>query len=265
MTTYRDFVSAFRRLGLGEGSRVLVHGSLSAFGEVMGGADTVVGAMVGTFETVMMPAFTFRTMVVPPVGPPNNAVSYQQEPGQNEMADFFKPDLPADRSIGVLAETLRQHPEAERSHHPILSFTGVNAERYLEVQTLEEPLAPIGQLADADGDVLLLGVDHRSDCAIYYAERQAGRHRFTRWALTPDGVVECPNMPGCPDGFRRINERLSGIRRRTELGQARLEAVPLRDLIHLTSGWIRQEPMALLCDRPSCPRCSAVRAVVEVS
>jgi aminoglycoside 3-N-acetyltransferase len=264
MTTYRDFVSAFRQLGLGEGSRVLAHASLSAFGEVIGGAETVVGAMVGSFESVMMPTFTFRTMVVPPVGPPDNAISYQQEPGQNELAEFFHPDLPADRSVGLIAETLRLHPEANRSHHPILSFAGVSAERYLEVQTLDDPLAPIAQLADADGDVLLLGVDHQANVAIHLAEQQAGRHRFTRWALTPRGVVECPNMPGCPDGFRKVSERLGGISRRTELGAARLEAVPLRDLIHVSSAWIRQEPLALLCDRPSCPRCSAVRATIEV-
>lgn len=264
MISYRDFVSAFRRLGLGEGSRVLAHASLSAFGEVNGGADTVVGALVGSFETVIMPAFTFRTMVIPPVGPPDNGLVYQQEPGQNELAEFFHPDLPADRAVGAVAEALRQHPEAKRSYHPILSFSGVNAERYLELQTLDDPLAPIAQLADADGDVLLLGVDQSANWAIHYAEQQAGRHTFTRWALTRRGVVECRDIPGCPDGFRQIQDRLTGVRRRTDLGAARLEAIPLRDLIHITSAWIRQEPLALLCDRPSCPRCSAVRAVVEV-
>jgi aminoglycoside 3-N-acetyltransferase len=264
MISYRDFVSAFRELGLGQGSRVLAHASLSAFGEVVGGAETVVGAMVGTLETVMMPAFTFRTMVVPQLGPADNALNYEQEPGQNELAEIFHPDLPADRAVGAVAEKLRQQPEASRSYHPILSFSGIHAERFLEVQTLDDPLAPIGQLADADGDLLLLGVDHQSDWAIHYAEQQAGRHTFTRWALTRRGVVECPNVPGCPDGFRKIGERLSGIRRRTQLGEAWLEAVPLRDLIHTASAWIRQEPLALLCDRPSCPRCSAVRSVVAV-
>ncbi|MFP3855286.1 MAG: AAC(3) family N-acetyltransferase [Anaerolineales bacterium] len=264
MITYRDFVAAFRRLGLGESSRILAHASLSAFGEVAGGAETVVGAMVGTFDSVMMPAFTLRTMVVPSVGPSNNAITYDHEPGQNELAEFFQPEMAADRSVGVVSETLRKHPEASRSHHPILSFTGVNSASFLEAQSLEDPLALVGRLADADGDVLLLGVDHRADAAIHYAEQQARRHQFTRWALTPRGVVECPNFPGCSDGFMQVQDRLSGIRRHTELGSARLESVPLRDLIHLTSAWIRQEPLALLCDRPSCPRCSAVRAVVEV-
>lgn len=264
MVTYRDLVAGFRRLGLRENSHVIAHASLSAFGEVIGGAETVVGALVGTFESVVMPAFTLRTMVTPPVGPEANALAYGGDFERNELAEFYRPALPADRAMGVVAESLRLHPEASRSHHPILSFAGVNAQSALEAQTLEEPLGLVGAMAEADGDVLLLGVDHRANASLHYAERLAGRRQFTRWALTPSGVVECPNVPGCADGFNAIAPRLAGIRRQVTIGAASVQALPLRDLLHLAVGWIREEPHALLCQRPNCQRCRAVREFAPV-
>lgn len=264
MVTYRDLVTGFRELGLTSNSRVIAHASLSAFGEVVGGADTIVGALVASFESVIMPTFTYETMVVPPVGPAENALDYTPNPNDNSEAVFYRADLPADRSMGRVGEALRLHPEALRSMHPILSFSGVDAERYLEKQTLEEPLAPIGALAEADGEVLLLGVDHRANASIHYAEQQSGRRQFVRWALTPQGIVECPGWPGCSDGFNSISSRLLGMHSVTGVGAATLEAVPLRDLIHLATGWIRQDPQALLCDRPTCRHCSVVRASVDV-
>lgn len=264
MVTYRDFVAAFRDLGLGRGNRVLAHASLSAFGEVVGGAEAVVGAMVSTFDAVMMPAFTSGTMVVPPVGPDDNALDYERDRTQEPVAEFWHPNLEADRDIGAVAEALRLHPEASRSSHPLLSFAGVGAQEELELQSLEDPLAPIGALADKDGDVLLLGVDQRVNVAVHYAEQKAGRRQFVRWSLTPEGVLECPNIPGCSDGFHTLTKRLTGVRRRTDLGHGTIEAVPLRDLIHIVTGWIREEPRALLCDRPSCRRCKVVRQSVGV-
>ncbi len=261
MLTYRDFVAALRDLGL-EGARVIAHASLSTFGQVAGGAETVVGAMLAVCDGVMMPAFTYSTMVIPPTGPPDNALEYGAADDQNRMAEFWRPDMPVDPAIGLVAEMLRRHPRARRSQHPLLSFTGVNVERALEAQTLEEPLAPVRVLAEEDGDVLLLGVDHTRNTSLHYAERLAGRKQFMRWALTPRGVVACPGWPGCSDGFQAIVPRLVGVARRARLGEAEVKAVPLRDLIHIALGWLREDPEALLCRREDCPRCRAVRAAV---
>jgi aminoglycoside 3-N-acetyltransferase len=264
MVTYRDLVSALRRLGIGPRSHIIAHASLSAFGEVVGGSEAIVGAMVATVESVIMPTFTTRTMVVPPVGPDDNAMDYRQDAVNNDVAEIFRPDMPADRSMGVVAESLRLHPDAHRSIHPILSFAGVNAETFLTAQSIEDPFAPIGMLAEADGDILLLGVDQRANVSTHYAEQQAGRRSFVRWALTPAGVVACPRWPGCSDGFAAIRPRLSGISRTVQVGPARVQAIPLRDLTHLVTSWLREEPTALLCDRPSCARCDAVRASIRV-
>jgi aminoglycoside 3-N-acetyltransferase len=262
MPSYHQWVTAFRDLGLGPSSRLLVHASLPAFRHDTGGAPALLGALTAMSEMVVMPAFTRRTMVTPRTGPPGNGIEYGEAPGNLE-AEFFHPGLPVDAEQGEVAEMLRRQPGAERSKHPILSFTGVDARDALAAQTLDEPLDPIRWLAEADADVVLIGTDHRSNVSLHHAERIAGRRTFVRWSLTEQGVVTCPNFPGCSDGFDAIEGRLGGIARRIAIAGGRITSVPLRDLIHVAAGWIREDPRALLCDRAGCERCAAVRASVR--
>jgi aminoglycoside 3-N-acetyltransferase len=148
---------------------------------------------------------------------------------------------------------------ANRSAHPILSFVGINADELLVQQSLTT-WAPISELAARGGEVVLLGADHTADVALHLAAQRAGRKQFVRWALTAEGVVECPAFPGCSRGFEAISGRLRGSVREAWLGSAHLHAIPLRDLLHAAASWIRQDPAALLCDDPACEQCNAVRA-----
>jgi aminoglycoside 3-N-acetyltransferase len=263
MLTYRLFVQALKDSGLDSHSRVIAHCSLSSPTKVSGGAETIVGALTATCEAVMMPAFTERTTIIPPLGPPDNALEYGSETDRNQEAEIYHPELPVDSELGQVSEVMRGHPQAQRSNHPVLSFAGINLEEALQSQTIDEPFAPIGWLAEFDGDVLLIDTDHRSNVSLHEAERMAGRRGFIRWALTKKGVVECRNMPGCADGFDAIRSRLEGISHAAEYGGLRLEVVPVRDLVNAAVGWIHEDPRALLCDRPFCPRCAAVRTSVR--
>jgi len=260
--SYRQWLSAFRDLGLGSQSRLLVHASLEAFAPEAGGTEALLGALLAASELIVAPAFTRRTLVTPATGPAHNGMEYGDNPANLE-AEFFRADLPVDPELGAFAEALRRHPEASRSSHPALSFSGIGAEAALAAQTLLDPLAPIRSLAEADADVLLVGVTHRRNVSLHFAERLAGRKAFTRWAITESGVAECPGFPGCPDGFDAVEGRLEGIVRRAAVGGKTITSVPLRDLIHVATGWIREDPRALLCDRPGCLRCAEVRAAVR--
>jgi aminoglycoside 3-N-acetyltransferase len=248
MISYRDLVGALRRLGLRKKSRVIAHVATEPLGPVQGGDEAILGALLACSEAVLMPAFTQRCLAA------GDGVT---------GGETYHPDLPPDESMGSVVECLRLRPEAYRSMHPLLSFVGVNMRDALEAQTLTEPLGPIGWLAEYDGDVLLLGADQTANVSLHYAERLAGRRQFTRWALTPEGAVECPGIPGCSFGFGAIAARLDGVRRRELLGRAVVEVFPLRDLLNIAAGWIRQDPRALLCDRPECEQCRAVRASVR--
>ena len=254
MLTFRQLLKSIRQLNIPPDAPVIAHASLSAFGEVHGGAETLLGALLTACPRVMMPAFTYKTMVIPEVGPENNGMEYGTGEDRNKMAEFFRPGMPVDPLMGSLPERLRRHPKAKRSSHPILSFTGVGVDEALAAQTLEEPLAPIGALAEEGGYVLLLGVDHTVNTSIHYAEKLAGRKQFIRWALTPKGVVACPGFPGCSDGFNQIEPHLEGVARRVTAGWARLQAIPLQDLLATARRLIEMNPRALLPDSSSDPR-----------
>jgi aminoglycoside 3-N-acetyltransferase len=254
-----ELASAFGRLKIPPLRPVVAHASLSAFGPVAGGAQTVVEALSQAFPILIMPGFTYKTMVVPEVGPPDNALVYGAFTDANRRAEFYRPHMPVDRLIGAIPEALRRQAGVRRSMHPILSFIGVKAGRFLDSQTLAEPLAPYHLLIEAEAWVLLLGVDHTANTAIHFAERLAGRKQFVRWALTPQGVVECPGFPGCSDGFEALAPRLAHAVRQEQAGQARLQAVPIVDLVQASLDWLEGNPLALLCNHSYCERCRAIR------
>ncbi len=260
MIDYTDLTTGLQQLRLPPGAPVIAHASLSAFGRVEGGAPAVAAALVSLYDSLLMPAFTYKTMVVPEAGPPNNALDYGKEIDRNRQAEFYRPWMPVDRLIGAIPEALRCHPKARRSMHPILSFTGVNAAPYLDLQTLDDPLGPIRGLVEAQGWVLLLGVSHMVNTSIHYGERLAGRRQFIRWALTSERAVECPAFPGCSDGFDALAPALQPLTRQAQIGNAQVQAVPLLELIQIVLQSLQADPLALLCSRSYCPRCRAIEA-----
>ena len=262
MISFREFVHAFREIGLNPDQPVIVHASLSAVGEIRGGAETVLGALLSSTKGVMAPTFTYKTMIIPEVGPDNNAINYGTGKDHNRMAEFYLPDMPADSLMGVLPETIRLHPDAKRSFHPLLSFSGINVDEVLNAQTIEEPMAPIGVLARQNGIVLLIGVNHTVNTSIHYAERLAGRKQFIRWALTPQGVRECPGFSGCSDGFEQAAAYLEPFTRTTKIGAATIRAVQMEPMIHTLTELISKQPLALLCGKTD-ERCESVRRSVQ--
>ncbi len=258
--TFRDVYTALRKLELDRKRPLIAHASLSSFGHVTGGAETMVGALISLCDALVMPAFTYKTMVIPEVGPLGNAIDYGSGIYTNRMAQFYRPDMPVDRLIGSIPEALRRYPKAGRSTHPILSFAGFNATRFLEAQTLAEPLAPIRRLHEEGGWVLLLGVSHTVNTSIHYAEWLAERKQFLRWALTPAGTMACPGFPGCSDGFETLAADLRQMTRYTLVGNAQVQAISLEDLVEAARARLAADPCALLCSRQDCARCNAVRA-----
>lgn len=263
MLDYLELKSYFDSLHLSD-SPVIVHASLKPFGYIRHGADGILRAMLGSFKSIVMPTFTYWTMVTPEVGPDNNAMLYGREEDLNKQSISFKHDLQVDPMMGTLPETLRNHPMATRTAHPILSFAGINAESILATQTLFDPLAPIGALAEQDGWVVLINVNHTNNTSIHYAEKLAGRKQFLRWALVGDRAVECHNYPGDSRGFQAIEPYIKPDVFRVEVGKGFIEAIPLKRLLDVAQGLIKNDPLALLCERTDCMMCNAVRGLQAV-
>jgi aminoglycoside 3-N-acetyltransferase len=261
MHTYFEIRSALLSLKLSD-KPVIAHASLKSFGLIEGGAQTLLRAVLDSISALIMPTFTYKTMITPEVGPSNNGITYGAGQSLNLMAEPFTPNMPCDKMMGIVPETLRSLPQAKRTLHPIQSFAGTRAEEFLSAQTIQDPLAPIAALAEADGWVLLLGVDHTVDTSIHYAEKLAGRKQFVRWALTRDRIVECPGFPGDSAGFNAIAPYLVRDTRTVQAGDTIVQAISLERLILRAMDIIKEDPLALLCQRDDCERCNAVKEAV---
>ncbi len=244
-------------LKIGQDLDLIAHVSLDSLGIVRGGAEAVAGAILGAARTVVMPAFTYQTQIIPQIGPPDNALVYGSGDELNAKAEIFRPDLPVHPDCGSVAEALRQAPGTLRSVHPILSFIaqGPSAREVLASQTHENPLGPIAWLEAHDGAVLLMGLDQRHNFSLHLAEQRAGRKGFVRWALTVDDIEELPHIPGHGEGFNAIWPELADITRVAQIGLARCELIPLKPLLAYAEERLRYEPNFLLCDKPSCLLC----------
>lgn len=259
MVGYADLREACRQLGLA-GTPLIVHAALKTFGGIQGGPATLIRALRDTFGGFLVPAFTYKTMVTPGVGPPNNGITYGSGRDLNKMAEAFHPAMSPDPMMGALPLQLLHEKDVVRTSHPILSFAGVNVDGILPTQTLYDPLAPIGALAERGGWVLLINVDHSVNTSIHYGEKLAGRRQFVRWAVTGGRIAECPGYPGDSTGFNAIEQYLLPLTRRVDMeGGAFLQAVPLKRLLEITVELIKQDPLALLCQREDCEMCNAVR------
>lgn len=269
MVTFRELLAGFEALPI-RGRAVIAHASYKSLGRVQGGPKAVIDALLKTCASVVIPTFTYGTMVTPLAGPPNNGLDYAAEEASRRAGGSsltydalpFRSDMPADEEMGILAETLRRRPDAKRSLHPIFSFAGVNAEHTLGRQTIYDPLAPIGALAEKDGWALLIGVDHTVNTSIHYAEKLAGRRQFVRWARLSRRIVECPNFPGDSAGFNEIAPYLENDAQTVTVGEARVRAIPLSQLFIHVKALLKADPLALLCQLDSCGRCRAVRETI---
>jgi aminoglycoside 3-N-acetyltransferase len=259
MNSYRDLFNGLSQLGIERHQPVMVHVAESSYEKVKGGAETILTAILAAVDDIIAPSFTHQTLIIPKEGPLNNAMEYGIGDDVNASAEFYYPNLPPDQDLGRFIEVLRKHPQARRSDHPILSFVGVGVDMAIRTQNWSEPLSTIGVLRDLEGWVLLVGGDHALNFSLHFAERIARRKQFIRWALTPNGIVECPNIPGCSRGFNAIDAHASEFSHMVELNGLCLRAFPLKPLLETATSVIKNDPFALLCDHYDCLHCESVR------
>lgn len=252
-----DLERALWKLGVDGARPAMVHASLSSFGNVVGGAPAVVRALQHSAQTLVMPAFTYYTLVWPPGKRNADWPAFTGDDGPP-----FTPTSPVSRDIGRVAQTLLETPGAERSPHPALSFValGARAHEVLSAQTLEQPYAPIGVLYALDADVILLGVDQRSNTAMHYGEYLAGRPLLERWANTVNGPV-LTFYPNCSAAFNPVERHLTTYRS-LEVGKAQVAVMRVRDVVDTTKRLVERDPYALLCSYQNC-RCQTVREKIR--
>lgn len=183
------------QLGLRAGHTVMVHASFRKVGWTVGGAVTVVEALLdvlGDGGTLVMPAET------PQFSDPADGDDPRVQAGWHETIrahlPLFDPRT-APSTMGAIAEAFRTYPGTLRSHHPLVSVcargpaaASLLAEHNLEFA--EGAHTPFEQLYLQNAWTLLLGVGFNRCTSLHYAEFLSPHRRTTtsRVRVSKDGT-----------------------------------------------------------------------------
>ena len=231
-------------LGVTRGMTLLVHSSLSSIGWVVGGAPTVVRALLsvlGESGTLVMPAATPHCTDPATWTSPRLPEAWLADV-RAHLPVFDARTTPT--TLGAICESFRTWPDTLRSGHPVESVCarGAAASTIVSEHPLafsEGPGGPFGKLYDLDCRILLLGVGFNRCTALHFAESLADRRRVKtlRFPVLDHGRrvwVEVPNVADDNDthfpaaGQAYVAEE--GVRR-GKIGEAASMLLPMRGLV----------------------------------
>jgi aminoglycoside 3-N-acetyltransferase len=221
----------------------MVHSSLSSFGKVVGGADTLIDALlevVGIGGTVIVPTF---------------GSSGAFDPKSTETA------------LGIVPRKLWRRKNAYRSRHPLASVAAIGAKAKWFVENHEKAKlahgvgTPYTKLAELDGKILLLGVDQDRSTFLHTAEElvrmpylkprrgsyvdSSGKTRNETW----------PYFPGPHRNFIGLQSWLesSGLISKTTIGFCVAQLMPAKPLLAALLERLEKEPGLFISKNPNLP------------
>jgi aminoglycoside 3-N-acetyltransferase len=234
--------SALDRLTLA-GRPVMMHVSMRAFApRLAGGADRLIDALLEQGCTILVPAFTESLFAVDRLPGKAENDDRREGPAGYDL-HRLSPEV-IDPEMGVFPTVVLARPEAQRGWHPLDSFAalGPSATHLLADQTPDDVYAPIRQLIDDGGNVLLVGVDLNRMTALHLAEQLAGRSLQRRVALTTGGSLTV-ETGGSSESFPALWPSLAELTRTVTVSGATFRVLPARDAVHRAAQAIR------LCER----------------
>jgi len=262
MVNSNDIRQAVRNLNLSN-RPLCVHASLRSFGQLDGGAPTLIAALLVEGCTVLVPTFTYFFEVAPPLDerPARNGIDYDAMGMMSGKMDrvFNSASTELSREyMGVVPATVLAHPDHVRGNHSLNSFSTVGplAEQLIGGQTAKDVYAPLTALAQAGGSVVLMGVGLERMTLLHLAEQQAGRNLFVRWANGPDGRPVAARVGSCSDGFGQFAGILAPIVQTEKVGKSMWRVYPAAEVIELAARVIRENPEITHCDNRDCDRCN---------
>jgi aminoglycoside 3-N-acetyltransferase len=246
--TKDDIVRGLRDLGLRAGDVLHVHSSLSSFGHVEGGAESVIAALMEVLTQE-------GTLMLPSYGDFQGGEYGKVQPG----AIIF--DVRSSPSkMGRIPDVFWRMPGVRRSIHPTHCQAAWGKRRDWLLAGHERCLqscgcgTPLWKLTQCEGKILLIGVDHRSNTFIHTLE-DAGpapsttRSRFEPKVVDYDGnavtVPTHPHLPGLARRFHIADDfcRERGLQTETTVGNARLRLINARGFWDAAQAELREDPL----------------------
>lgn len=157
MYTKEALKQHLQQMGFAGTETIMIHSSMKAIGEVEGGAETVIDAMMEYFQEglLLLPTHTWNQM--------------------SEEYNVFNPQTePA--CVGILPNLFMRRKGVVRSLHPTHSIAayGKRAEEYIQgEENITTPCAPNGcwgRLLEEKAKILLIGVTHARNTFIHAIE-----------------------------------------------------------------------------------------------
>jgi aminoglycoside 3-N-acetyltransferase len=243
--TKENIAHGLTELGLSRGDCVLVHSSLSSFGHVVGGADSVIDALletVGAEGTVTMPTFTW---------------------GEFHAANSGEFDVRKTPSeCGRVTEMFWRRPQAVRGTHMCHSLAAIGKHAADMVHDTPSPYAPgsgFDHLLRLNAWNLFIGVDFTSCTTLHLVEErmQVPYRAFRAFhgctvvhaegRRSRSNSVEFLRKTGVFNDLAKMNRVLAeaGVVRSTHVGNARLMNVRMRHIVEVTTECLARDILFL--------------------
>jgi aminoglycoside 3-N-acetyltransferase len=258
-----ELTDAFRRLGLEEGDRVMMHASLQRVGTVEGGAAMVLHRLLkilGKDGILLMPTFTSVTRHS---STHDNYTAAGCWCGGKESRHLpFIAELQPDKDLGEIAYRLCSWPSSRRSQHPTYSFVAVgkHSDKLVREYSAVDPLQSLKDFIKENPTILTVGVGLESVSAIHVAEQRLTPSKFVKeraLTITSKGQawVDVTAM-GCSGGFQKLEQHIGSENlKETQIGMATARLYSMRGLIQAAEKALQEDSMALACGRPECLSC----------
>ena len=258
VVTFERLVSDLRKLGLKKGDKVAVHSSLKSLGYVVGGAETVIKALlqiIGSEGTLLMPLFN----------DPAPLIDLRSQPSR----------------LGAISETFRTYPGVIRSHNATHSVGVIGADAEYIAAGHEKATqlgidSPFHRLAKMGGWILHLGTDFKSSSIIHVAEAIA-KVPYLNVAypgydiqieyIIEDGthrIMKPLETPGDSVAFIKVQQEMEKkkLLRKGKIGMADSILAKGSNIIDTALNMLEKNPAILLCDNPNCPVCPISRKLI---
>lgn len=256
MYTKKDLIVNLKEMGLKASDYVMMHSSMKSVGNVEGGADTVVDALMEYFSEglLMMPTHTWAQM-----SSSYSVFDPEHEPG----------------CVGIIPNIFMKREGVIRSLHPTHSIAayGKMASEYVKgEENCTTPCTPGGcwdRLRKINAKLLLVGVNHIKNTFIHSVEEVFDvPERFTDKPVDfqikmPDGSLKNvkmyrhfnPNTAHISESYQKLEEafEVTGASKKYRFGDAEVIVCDASKTFEVT-GRILQKEKNCLIDRDIIPR-----------
>lgn len=274
--TQTEIIEALHKLGVKTGDCLLIHSSISAFGRLEGGAETVINSILevlGENGTALFPTFTASFNCFD--GMLNKSQRYRPF-DKNNLSQIW---------VGKIPQTFLKRKNVLRSNHPSHSVAGIGplAEKCIKDHKEDDSPtgknSPFAKLLELNGKILYFGSSLASSTFLHLIEDYLDMP-YLKGSLCSikdengkiRNVYIPKNLPGDRDFYHEPANKCKFFKRasaaglsisKTPLGLGELQLVEMKDFFSTGMKILREEPDMLLCDNPECLFCRKYKSMVN--